>query len=116
MVLETLQKLHTSAVLVGTTQYPISFNQYHLPYSSVHTKHFLVRNKANKFQEPSILSMSASEMNANAIESAGIARVTFRVRCESLGYGEAVFLYPDDKSSPVSFCDCVVFFTIIFSS
>ncbi len=36
-------------------------------------------------------------------ESAGIARVTFRVRCESLGYGEAVFLYPDDNSSPVSF-------------
>jgi hypothetical protein len=44
-------------------------------------------------------------MGTNEIgESAGIARVTFRVRCESLGYGEAVFLYPDDKSSPVSSC------------
>jgi len=32
----------------------------------------------------------------------GIARVTFRVRCESLGYGEAVILYPDDESSRVS--------------
>jgi len=39
--------------------------------------------------------MTASDVG----ESAGIARVTFRVRCESLGYGEAVFLYPDDKSS-----------------
>jgi hypothetical protein len=32
----------------------------------------------------------------------GIARVTFRVRCESLGYGEAVLLYPDDESTRVS--------------
>ncbi len=44
--------------------------------------------------------MTASDVG----ESAGIARVTFRVRCESLGYGEAVFLYPDDKSLQVSFC------------
>ena len=35
-------------------------------------------------------------------DSTGIARVTFRVRCEFLGHGEAVFLYPDDKSSRVS--------------
>uniref|UniRef100_A0A7S3Q2V3 CBM20 domain-containing protein n=1 Tax=Chaetoceros debilis TaxID=122233 RepID=A0A7S3Q2V3_9STRA len=32
-------------------------------------------------------------------DSPGIARVTFRVRCESLGYGEAVFLHPNNKSS-----------------
>lgn len=35
-------------------------------------------------------------------EQGGIARVTFRVRCEKLGYGESVFLYPDDESSRVS--------------
>lgn len=32
-------------------------------------------------------------------ESAGIASVTFRVRCESLGYGESVFLQPEGNAS-----------------
>lgn len=31
--------------------------------------------------------------------SKGVARVMFRVRCETLGHGEAVFLYPDELAS-----------------
>jgi hypothetical protein len=34
----------------------------------------------------------------------GIARVTFRVRCDSLGHGECVYLTREDDSSRVSFC------------
>ena len=40
----------------------------------------------------------------------GIARVTFRVRCDSLGYGESVYLVKGDDSR-VSLCmniGCVV--------
>jgi hypothetical protein len=32
----------------------------------------------------------------------GIARVTFRVRCDSLGHGESVYLAREDDSSRVS--------------
>jgi len=31
--------------------------------------------------------------------SRGTARVTFRVRCETLGHGEGIFLYPDDLTA-----------------
>lgn len=37
-------------------------------------------------------------MTGSNTEGGGIAKVTFRVRCETLGYGEAIFLYPDDES------------------
>lgn len=43
-------------------------------------------------------------MNVNSTEDGGIAKVTFRVRCEKLGYGEAVFLYPSDETIRVSEC------------
>jgi len=33
--------------------------------------------------------------------SNGIARVTFRVRCETLGYGENVFLHYDGSAGQV---------------
>ncbi len=33
----------------------------------------------------------------------GIARVTFRVRCETLGHGECVFLHPDSNTAQVCF-------------
>ena len=33
--------------------------------------------------------------------SNGIARVTFRVRCETLGYGENVFLHYDESPGQV---------------
>jgi hypothetical protein len=41
-------------------------------------------------------------MTGSNTEGGGIAKVTFRVRCETLGYGEAIFLYPDDESIRVS--------------
>lgn len=41
-------------------------------------------------------------MTGSNAEGGGIAKVTFRVRCETLGYGEAIFLYPDDESIRVS--------------
>ena len=36
------------------------------------------------------------------LEDRGVARVTFRVRCETLGYGESVFLYPEATNRRVS--------------
>ncbi len=34
--------------------------------------------------------------------SGGIARVTFRVRCETLGHGECVYLHQDGCTGQVS--------------
>jgi len=39
--------------------------------------------------------LSPSQVN----NSRGIARITFRVRCETLGHGETVFLYADDEKN-----------------
>ena len=33
----------------------------------------------------------------------GIARVTFRVRCETLGHGECVYLHQDGSNGQVSY-------------
>lgn len=55
------------------------------------------RSKLNRIY--SSLKMTAIDLSTGG---GGIARVTFRVRCESLGYGEAVFMYPNDLSSKVS--------------
>ena len=41
--------------------------------------------------------MTTTKSNGN-----GIARVTFRVRCETLGYGENVLLHQDGSSGQVS--------------
>jgi hypothetical protein len=41
-------------------------------------------------------------MTGSNTEGGGIAKVTFRVRCETLGHGEAIFLYPDDETIRVS--------------
>ena len=47
--------------------------------------------------------MSASSKVSTAVESGAIAHVNFRVRCETLGHGEEVFLVPkdDDKRQKV---------------
>ena len=39
--------------------------------------------------------MSATDRTAADFESAAVAHVHFRVRCETLGHGEEVFLVPD---------------------
>lgn len=44
--------------------------------------------------------MSGKDLSTSS--RCGIAKVTFRVRCESLGYGETVFMYHGDNSSKVS--------------
>jgi len=39
--------------------------------------------------------MSATDRTAADFETAAVAHVHFRVRCETLGHGEEVFLVPD---------------------
>ena len=39
--------------------------------------------------------MSATDRTAADFEAAAVAHVHFRVRCETLGHGEEVFLVPD---------------------
>ena len=57
----------------------------------------------NKRQSPPYIDMSRE------LEDRGVARVTFRVRCETLGYGESVFLYPEATNRRVSdWSHCIV--------
>ena len=42
---------------------------------------------------------------ANMDRDSCLALVTFRVRAEKLGYGETVYLYPDDNPGKVSLAD-----------
>ena len=48
--------------------------------------------------------MSATDRTAADFESAAVAHVHFRVRCETLGHGEEVYLVPQggNGSSKVS--------------
>lgn len=39
--------------------------------------------------------MSATDRTAADFEAAAVAHVHFRVRCETLGHGEEVYLVPD---------------------
>ena len=36
-------------------------------------------------------------------DDSGVARLNFRVRCETIGYGESIFLYREDSKARVSF-------------
>ena len=35
-------------------------------------------------------------------DDSGVARLNFRVRCETIGYGESIFLYREDSKARVS--------------
>ncbi len=46
----------------------------------------------------SVVTMSASSKVSIAVENGAIAHVNFRVRCETLGHGEEVFLVQEGDS------------------
>jgi hypothetical protein len=46
--------------------------------------------------------MNTTGMNSE-VRDGSLALVTFRVRAEKLGYGETVYLYPDDSPGKVRY-------------